>query len=55
MPETVPTAKERCKGKGAGTGGTPLVIDASIVDEMENVWHSIASERKIDYKSVSEA
>ena len=32
-----------------------LVIDASIVDEMENVPHSTASERKIDYKSVSEA
>ena len=32
-----------------------LVIDSSIVDEMENVLHSTASERKIDYKSVSEA
>ena len=32
-----------------------LVIDANIVDEMENVPHPTASERKIDYKSVSEA
>ena len=63
MPETVPAPKERRKGKGAATGGTPLekssevslVIDASIVDEMENVPHSTASERKIDYKSISEA
>ena len=45
------------------TRGTPLekssevslVIDASIVDEMENVPQSTASERKIDYKSVNEA
>ena len=63
MPETVPAPKERRKGKEAATGGTPLekssevslVIDASIVDEMENVLHSTASEHKIDYKSVSEA
>ena len=31
------------------------MINASIVDEMENVPHSTASERKIDYKLVSEA
>ena len=63
MLETVPAPKERRKGKGAATGSTPLekssevslVIDASIIDEMENVPHSTASERKIDYKLVSEA
>ena len=63
MPETIPAQKEGRKRKGAATGGRPLekssevslVIDASIVDKMENVPHSTASERKIDYKSVSEA
>ena len=63
MLETVLAPKERRKGKGTATGGTPLeksfevslVIDASIVDEMENVPHSTASECKIDYKLVSEA
>ena len=63
MPETVPAQKEGCKGKGAATGGRPLekssevslVIDASIIDKMENEPHSTASERKIDYKSVSES
>ena len=63
MPETVLAQKEGRKGKGVATGGRTLeksskvlpMIDASIVDEMENVLHSTASERKIDYKSVSEA
>ena len=63
MPETVLVQKEGRKGKGAATGGRPLekssevsiVIDASIIDKMENVLHSTASERKIDYKSVNEA
>ena len=63
MPETIPAQKERRKGKGATTGGTvlekssevSLVIDASIVDKMENMLHSTASECKIDYQSVSEA
>ena len=63
MPETVLAQKEGRKGKGAATGGrtleksfeVSLVIDASIVDKMENVPHSTTSECKIDYKLVSEA
>ena len=58
MPETVLAQKEWRKGKVVATGGTALEKsseDASIVDKMENVPHSTASERKIDYKSVSEA
>ena len=63
MSETIRMQKEGHKGKGPATRGRPLeessevsiVIDASIVNKMENMLHSIASERKIDYKSVSEA
>ena len=63
MPETVPAQKEGRKGKGVAIGGRTLeksfevllVIDASSIDKMENVWYSTASEHKIDYKLVSEA
>ena len=63
MLEIVLAQKEGRKGKEVAIGGrtleksseVSLVIDASIVDEMENVPYSIANERKIDYRSISEA